>query len=153
VIFVLMCLAGLAALVAITNTSIQGQGYWMPIGRYEEVIVPAAVLLGVRLLTLGPPDDRYETRCLISITVVLAVVSVWATPLYVVEPKSFVDNPALALAIYIVEKGGFVWRARYDPSVLERVGFAVPFVFLGMAWIFAARWRRAIIVPIGLVLS
>src|ERR1700752_119247 len=155
VIFIAACTAGLVVVVAITNTAIEVEGnrYWMSIGRYEEIVFPAAMLFGVYLLTLDPPSGRFERSVMICLTFALAAVAVCATPLYGMRTKGFIDNPGFALANAVIDQGQFVWRSEYDPSIIQRVGLVVPFIFLGITWIFAARWRSVIVVPVCLALS
>ena len=154
IVFVAACTAGLVALVAITNTALEAENnyYWTSIGRYQEIVFPVAILFGVYLLTLHPPSWPFEATACVCLTLLLAAVAVWATPLYAMRTKDFVDNPGVALAIAVIDRGQFVWRSEYDPSVVQRVGLVVPSMFLGMAWIFAASRRTLVVVPVSIAL-
>lgn len=151
IVFSVLCIAGLICLSAFGMSGYRGLGYWMPNGRYLSVVVPLLVLLSLGLLDRIPSAS--EKVWLILITVTLAIVTALATPLLVVAPYSFVNNTELALPIRIIDKATVVWRGRYDPSIYERIIFAVIYGATGLVLIWVSRWRNIFFFCITLVFA
>ena len=151
IVFVIGCIAGLVALAAIGTTAERTDGYWVPLGRYYDAISPIPVLLSVYLLIQDSTPTRHERIWLVLTTIALMAVVVFATPLKMTRPISFIDRPELALPIWIVDAGNVVWRDRYDPSILERICFAGTFGLIGLLLILTAKWRRAFLAAVTLV--
>jgi hypothetical protein len=151
-IFVTTCMAGLIAMSAVGMNAFRGLGYWMPNGRYLGVLFPVTILIALRLLTEDAIPKRLEKQSLALVATVLGVSAALATPLHVVAPYSFVNNPDLALVTWLIDKGSVAWRGRYEPTLFQCIAFASLFGTLGVAWAFASKWRGAVLFLGALVL-
>ena len=72
-----------------------------------------------------------------------------ASPLRVAAPFSFVNNPELALPIWIIDAGTVVWRGSYDPPILQRFYLAAGISLVGIATILVARRQHLFILTVA----
>jgi len=152
-VFLAACVVGLIALVSLgSNSDKEGQEYWMPFGRYLSVACPTIVILALHLLRFNPNSDQREKRYLITLTAILTVITVCATPLLAILPRSIVNASDLALAMAVVDKGGVIWRHSYEATLFGRVGFAALFACFGLMGILAMKRPNAFYGFVGLVL-
>lgn len=138
IIFAIACVAGLMALSAIGVTAYRSLGYWIPNGRYYCIVFPLLILLALWMLGTRTPMTRTQTASLCAVTLILGVVALVATPLRVAAPMSFVNNPELALPIWLIDAGKVVWRSSYDPPFSQRFYLAAAISLVGLATILAS---------------
>ncbi|NIA01839.1 MAG: hypothetical protein GWP15_00485 [Nitrospirae bacterium] len=139
IVFTLLCISGLIFLSAFGMSTFHGLSYWMPNGRYLAVTFPLLILLSMGVLARIPNNSERKRFALIS--VMLVIIAIFATPLGMLSPSSFVNNAELALPAWIID-GGLTWRGRYVPAIYERIIFATAYGGIGLVLIWVSRWRR-----------
>jgi hypothetical protein len=144
--FTIACVMGLIALSAIGMTAHRSLGYWIPNGRYYCILFPLILLVAIWILnSRTPAATRLEKSAMCGITVALAIVALVASPLRAAAPFSFVNNPELALPIWLLDAGQVIWRGSYEPTTLQSLYLAAGCCAAGLAAIWASRWPSVLI--------
>jgi hypothetical protein len=123
---------------------------WHPNGRYFSAFFPIFIIVALKFLSESP-IARQERRGLFAACCGLALIMAFATPLRAFAPGALVNCPELAFLFTVIDKGHIEWRAVYDPSLMQRVVFALGALVASLLFIFGTASSRYRALALSLV--